>query len=288
MSEILIRVNGSPVTRYEYNTVIQELALGHGGDEKKDRLPREELEQLAKERLVARELIYQAALAEGVVADEDEVVAECQRVFKGFRSEQDFLDALTRAEGDPVSFQRAMRKDITVARMSEKIANSCTPPDEAQIEGFYRQHRERLKKPACYDLRQLLLPCEDQDRESTRQRISQLKDRLGEHSFIELIRENSECPSAMQDGELCNVREEQMDPQLKQLLDDIGPGEVGGPVETASGFHLVEKLDFTPERVPELDECRAEIVAYLARESRSQALADWVEQLKKSAHIELT
>ncbi|PLY04456.1 MAG: hypothetical protein C0624_05805 [Desulfuromonas sp.] len=286
MQDIIARVNGSPVTRYEYQTVIQEFALGKGGEEQAERPERAELEQLALERLVARELIYQAALADGVVADEENVARECQRTVKGFRSEKAFLEALQKAGGDLNAFQRSMRKDVTVAKMSERILQTVAPPDEHEVDAFYREHPGQLRRPARYALRQLLLPCDEQESSATRQRIEGLKQRLDSCSFVELIRENSECPSALRDGELRDVRSEQMAPQLKELLDRLAPGEVGGPIETPSGFHLVERLDYTPEQVPPLNECRAEIEAYLLRESRSRALAEWVEQLRNQARVE--
>jgi len=286
MSEIVVRVNGSPVSRYEFNTVVQEFALGKGGEERSERPPRAELEKLALERLVARELIYQAALGAGVVADEQSVVDECQRTVKGFRSEKAFLDALQKAGGDLNAFQRAMRKDVTVAKMSEQVLAEVTPPADEEIELFYRQHPEQLQRPARYALRQLLLPCDEQNREQTRQRIEALKQRLASSSFVELIRENSECPSAVNDGELRDVRGEQMAPELKELLDRLAPGEVGGPIETPSGFHLVERLEYTPEQIPPLEECRAEIAAFLLREARSRALAEWVEGLRAEARVE--
>jgi len=287
MSEIVARVNGSPVSRYEFNTVIQEFALGKGGEERSERPPREELERLALERLVARELIYQAALGAGVVADEQSVVDECQRTVKGFRNEKAFLEALQKAGGDLNAFQRAMRKDVTVAKMSEQVLSAVVPPDEAAVEAFYRQHPEQLQRPARYALRQLLLPCDEQSREATRERIENLKQQLAATGFIELIRENSECPSAVQDGELRDVRAEQMAPQLKELLDQLAPGEVGGPLETASGFHLVELLEYTPGQLPPLAECRDEIEAFLLREARSRALEEWVEGLRADASLEI-
>ena len=77
-----------------------------------------------------------------------------------------------------------------------------------------------------------------------------------------------------------------MAPAIRELLDTLEPGEVGGPVETATGFHLVERLDYAPASLPALADCRARIVGYLAREQRSRALSAWVDALQKEAVIE--
>jgi len=287
MNDPVARVNGSPITRYELNTALQECVLERkeetgGGEEQRRRL-----NDLALERLVARELLYQEALASGVVAGEEAVAAECRRAVEGFRREDDFLEALAKAGGDVIAFQRAMRKDVTVALMSERICAALPAPDDGEVERFYRAHPERLSRPARYTLRQLLLPCQDGEREATRKRIEAIRAQLGTSDFPTLVRRYSECPSAQGDGVLEGVLVDQMAPELQAVLDALAPGEVGGPVETATGFHLVEKLSVEPGGLRPLDACREEIRRYLLREAGSRALASRVEQLKDAARIEL-
>ncbi len=287
MNEPVARVNGSPITRYELNTVLQEFALQQRDTVKDEAESRQRLQALALERLVARELIYQHALASGVVAGEEAVAAECRRAVEGFRRESEFLEALEKAGGDVAAFQRAIRKDVTVAQMSEQILAQVSPPGDQDVEAFYRNHPERLSLPERYTLRQLLLPCEEGEREATRKRIDAIRTELEGSDFFSLVRRYSECPSAQNDGVLEGVTAGQMAPEIKAALDALEPGEVGGPVETPTGFHLVEKLAVVPGGVRPFEACRDEIRAFLLRDARSRTLEAWVDQLRASARIEI-
>jgi len=286
MSELVARINGSPVTRYEFQTVLQEFALGKGGGDPAQRFSREELEALAFERLIARELIFLEALKAGVIAGEQEVVAECRRTIEGFRSEAVFLEALAKAGGDPGTFQRAIRKDLSVARMSEQYLATLPGPSDDEVEGYYRRHADQLRRSERYRLRQLLVPCDADDRNEGRRRIDELRARLGKETFVDLIRRYSECPSAMRDGEFDGVSAAQMAPELHAALQGLAPGEVSAPIETPAGFHLVELLAIIPAEVPPLEGCRDEIVACLVREQHGTALEAWVAQLRREARIE--
>ena len=72
MDQLVATVNGSPIDEKALNAAMQSLAQEHFHTTL-DEIPvesHEELSAMALERLIARELIFQASLSEGVVADE--------------------------------------------------------------------------------------------------------------------------------------------------------------------------------------------------------------------------
>jgi|GEM_PF-3287115 len=74
-------------------------------------------------------------------------------------------------------------------------------------------------------------------------------------------------------------------PQFYEGVKNLRPGEIGGPVRTPYGYHLVKMLEVTPRPAVKFDTIRAQIRdAYL--EDRIQALSgDWMEKLVLRANI---
>ena len=75
---------------------------------------------MALERLIARELIYQAALAEGIVADDASVEAEVSRILRMMGNPENFWSRLAERGMDEASFLRMVRKDVTVDQMTSR------------------------------------------------------------------------------------------------------------------------------------------------------------------------
>ena len=94
--QLAATVNGSPIDLKALNAAMQSLAQGHFHATLEE-VPREshaELRTMAMERLIARELIFQAALADGFVADEAAVEEESARILRMMGNPADFWKRL--------------------------------------------------------------------------------------------------------------------------------------------------------------------------------------------------
>ncbi|NIQ11054.1 MAG: hypothetical protein GWO23_15910, partial [Gammaproteobacteria bacterium] len=84
MVQPVATVNGTPIDQKAMNAAMQSLAQ-ENFHATLDEVPKEslgELRAMALERLVARELIFQAALADGFVADNAAVEEEVARILR--------------------------------------------------------------------------------------------------------------------------------------------------------------------------------------------------------------
>jgi len=68
----------------------------------------------------------------------------------------------------------------------------------------------------------------------------------GQKSLGDLAVSESDCSSARKRGDLGFFGKGQMQKEFEDAAFALKPGEMSGPVETASGLHLIQRYDNTP------------------------------------------
>jgi peptidyl-prolyl cis-trans isomerase C len=287
MPEIVATVNGSPIRQGDLDNAVQGLAM-EMYRKTMDRLSdaeRSEIGALALEKLLARELVYQAALARGVLAEEGAVAAEKRKIVANFPSEEEFYATLEKADIDAAAYHRMIRQDLTVNLMTERQLATLEDPSEARIEETFRHYPEKMKKPARVRATHILIRIEEGKREEALERILELRAKAAGEDFAQLAKRHSDCPSAPGGGDLGYFRKADMVKSFEEAAFSQEVGEVGEVVETQFGFHLIKVLDREEELPLTLAEATPKIRRFLREEAGAKALKEWVEQLRAEADI---
>lgn len=100
--------------------------------------------------------------------------------------------------------------------------------------------------------------------------------------FEEMAREHSTGPSGPNGGALGWFGPGMMVKPFEDAVVALSAGEVGGPVQTQFGWHLVKLNETRSKEVPTLDEMRGE----LAEEVRESKIGEIVESAMSMAEIE--
>ncbi|MDH3809203.1 MAG: SurA N-terminal domain-containing protein, partial [Desulfuromonadales bacterium] len=160
MDQLVAAVNGSPIDNKTLNAAMQSLAQEqfHATLDEIPLESHEELSAMALERLIARELIFQAALAEGVVADDASVEDESARILRMMGNPADFWKRLAERGMDEATFLRMVRKDVTVDQMSVRKCREIEEPTEAEIKDFFFAHPDQLRGQERVRVSHILLP----------------------------------------------------------------------------------------------------------------------------------
>lgn len=289
MEQTVATVNGVPILARDLRTTMQSLA-SEQFKANLNSVPPEahaELREMGLSRLIARELIFQAALAEGEVASFEEVEAEKNRILRQMGSPRDFWERLDAGGMDEASFLRMLRKDVTVERKTSRRLDEIPDPDEQTIRDFFHEHADKLKSPVQVRVRHILLPDNPPQSDAVEASARKLLATATPENFADLARQHSICPSAPGGGDLGFVRHEDLEPAFADAAFQMPVGEIGGPVRTPFGLHL---LLIEERRMPApltLEQARPNIIKYYKREQASSLLDAWVEELRQSAVIEI-
>jgi len=289
VDQLVATVNGSPIDIKALSAAMQSLAQEnfHATLEEIPQESHDELKSMALERLVARELIFQAALAEGVVADEAAVEAESSRILRMMGNPADFWKRLAERGMDKASFHRMVRKDVTVDQMSARKLEAVTEPVEEEIKQFFSAYPNKLRDHERVQASHILLPLDPDDPDTALEHAKALKDRAEQEGFAEIAKLHSVCASAPGGGELGFIRREDVDPTFADAAFSQIVGEIGAPVRTPYGYHLIKVSEHEIPSPPTLDEARSKIVGFLKQSKGAKLLEEWVAELRNGSEIVL-
>jgi peptidyl-prolyl cis-trans isomerase C len=286
---IVAKVNGRPISETDFNNAVQGYAM-ELHRKAMDHLSADELstiQELALEKLLGRELIYQEALSRGVLATADAVAAEIERLMKSFSSPEDFYATLEKAGINQADYQRMIRQDLTVNLLTEQEVADLPEPDAAQVEATYLAHPEQMKTPPRVRAGHILLKVREGERDATHRRMVELQQRCREEDFAELARDCSDCPSGARGGDLGYFKPGDMVKVFSETAFSQPIGVVGKIVESPFGFHLI-KVTGREEGTPlTLEEAAPKIRQFIKGESVASHLKRWVDELKSRATIEM-
>jgi peptidyl-prolyl cis-trans isomerase C len=287
MDQLIATVNGVPIDNKALNAAMQSLAQEHF-HATLDEVPVEshnEIKEMALERLVARELIYQAALAEGLVADDAAVEDEAARILRMMGNPTDFWNRLAERGMDEATFLRMVRKDVTVDQMSVHKCSDIEEPDEEEIRNFFSSHPDVLRGHERVRASHILLPLDPDDPEKSLEHAKTIRARTEHEDFAEIAKAHSICASAPGGGDLGFIKREDVDQTFADAAFSQIVDEVGELVRTPYGYHLIKVAEHELPAPPTLDESRDKIVVFLKQAKSSKLLKEWADDLRQGAEI---
>ncbi len=117
------------------------------------------------------------------------------------------------------------------------LARDMEPSDD-QLKAYYEANRNNIMQVEMRKIQEVLL--------KTHEEAELLKDRIesGELTMFQVAADYSIAPGARQQlGEVGWVARGRAQPALDAVIFELQPGEIGGPVESTEGWHLVRVLD---------------------------------------------
>ena len=211
-----------------------------------------ETEQLQKAQRQARNeyeietRVINSTEAASVIVTEQELTRAIAEVRNRFEDESAYLAALEVNQLDPESLKAALYRQCKVNAVLEKVASRSPKVNEVEIGIFYHSHPDKFHKPEQRQARHILISINpdypENTAENARQRLETIAETLKRkpHKFADLALKNSECPTALNGGELGIVTAGKLYPELDAALFGLKENEISGVVETEIGFHLIQ------------------------------------------------
>jgi len=148
---------------------------------------------------------------------------------------------------------------------------------EKEISDYYELNQEGFKDPKQIKARHILFKVspdasESEETETKEKALAILKRARQGEDFSELAREYSQDPSASKGGDLGYFKMGTMVKPLEELAFSLKSGELGGPIRSKFGWHIIKVDDIKDATIKTLADVRDQIVATL-KEDISRDLA---------------
>jgi len=136
---------------------------------------------------------------------------------------------------------------------------------EKEISDFYELNQESFKNPKQIKARHILLKVspdasESEKTETKEKALSLLKRLRDGEDFAALAKKYSQDPAASKGGDLGYFTRGQMVKPFEELAFSLKKGELGGPVKTQFGWHIIRVDDIKDATIKTFSEVRNQIV----------------------------
>jgi len=291
LPDVLARVNGEPVERWEFDNAVKRLEARAGGPIPPER--RDEILRGVLDQLVAYHLLAQEARARTLRAADQDVDARVAEIRKNFPDEAAFTQAMA-AQGLTVEHLRAQtRANLEVQKVIDAEVSAKVSVQDADVSTFYQQNVERFKQGESVHASHILIgvaqgatPAEKSAAKAKAE--AALKQVRGGADFAAVARAQSQDPgSAQNGGDLGFFPKGQMTPAFEAAAFKLKTGAVSSVVETPFGFHIIKVLGRRPPRTAPLDEVSGQIKDFLTQGQREQKLEQFIAQVKSKSKLEV-
>ncbi|SEP02198.1 peptidylprolyl isomerase [Paenibacillus sp. OV219] len=257
-NEAVGSVNGETITKNElYNAMA---ALGGV----------QTLDNLIQDKLVGQE-----AKKKGIVVSDKDVEAEIAQIKKQFPSEKEFESALQQASMTLEDLKKQTSKQLRIRKLIEPLVKVT----DADVKQYFDENRAMFDQPEQVKASHILVATKAEADEI----MKQLK---AGGDFAKLAKEKSlDTGSKDAGGDLGYFGKGVMVAEFEKAAFSLKAGELGGPIKTQFGYHIIKVTDHKAAKAAKFEEHQAEIKELIIRQKVSERSATWLEELKAKAQI---
>lgn len=179
---------------------------------------------------------------------------------------------------------------IRIRKLVEMEAGKKAKPSAKEINKFYADNKDKFTTEETVRVRHILVTIDAKDDEKTKTekkaKIDDLRKKLVEGAdFAEIARNNSDCPSKENGGDLGEIKKGQTVKPFEDAAFSQETNAIGPVVTTEFGHHIIQVMGHTPGKVVALDEVKDKISLYLEQQKQSEIFNQMTAKLKKNAVI---
>ena len=245
------------------------------------------LKKQLTEDFVMRTLLANEVKRKNISATDKEISAAMEQIKASIPPDKNLNEFLKE--------NNVSRDDIALGVRIQKLVAMETggkfKPTDKEIGKFYTDNKNKFTTEESVHVRHILVAMDAKDDEKVKAekkaKIEGLRKQImGGADFAEVAKNNSDCPSKENGGDLGEIKKGQTvkpfeDAAFSQEIKAVGP-----VVSTEFGHHIIQVLGRTPAHTVSLGEVKEQISLYLEQQKQAEAFSKMMARLKKNAVIQ--
>ncbi len=282
VDRIVAVVNNEIITLLQLNKATKPYKLNIEASQKSSEEKKQLVKRLEKEvlqQLIDRSLTTQEAVKYNIDVTEEEVDSAIDNFMKTNKMDLEGLERALAADGLRLKDYRAkMKGEILQSRLISRAVRSKVIITDTDIKTYYDTHKESFTGVKKHHLRNILMDSETD--------LAALEKKIGKDlSFAQLAKEYSLATNASDGGDLGVFDINNFSENIKNSLQSLGKGEHTSILGAGQGYQILFVEDILLEGNKTLEQASDQIENILYREKAEKQFTEWIDSLKKQAHI---
>lgn len=247
----------------------------------------QQVQKQARNELNIENRVLNSPEATGVIISEEEIQHAYQEIRSRYDDESHFLAELTKNSLNETSLLAALSRQCKVNAILDRVGSRAPAVSEVDIELYYRLHPEKFALPERRSVSHIFISINPDYPENTRivslQRANDLHTKLHKkpYKFADFALRHSECPTALQGGELGTVPRGKLYPELDAVLFKLKAGEISHVIESEIGWHILLCKQIHKAENLSLDKATPKIRELMQERGKQDFIRTWLASLPK-------
>ena len=242
----------------DLTTLLYQYSLQTGKNVFNDAKLMEKLQKQLLQRMIDEKVLLIKAEEDTITADDEQVEQTVDQQINNFLQQAGSQEALEKAYGMPLAkIKKEFRGQIANRMIIDQLRRKYFADikvSRREVENFYKQYQDSLPQiDETVDISHILMRVtpSPESAEDAFAKISAIKEKIDQgEDFTALAKKYSEDPSAaVNDGDLGWVSRGDFVKEFEEAAFALEPGEISEIVQTQFGFHIIQLIDKSGERI---------------------------------------
>lgn len=288
---VVAKVDGHAITLAEVNA-IANLWAGAAAQQGAPAEPKRAHQMRAIDSMIDQFLLAEEAGKRGFSVPDSMIQQMMANWERQFPNEVARNQRLAETQMTVEGLREKFRMDAIVQMFVREAVQDTLQVRDQELQAYYDGHPEQFMSEEQIHARHILVQCDPnaapEVKTAAREKIDGLLRQVrGGGDFGTLARQNSDCPSKENGGDLGFFGRRQMVPPFAEAAFALQPGQVSGVVETQFGYHIIKLEERRPGGKMELAPIADRLRAFLARQKLQEAVDRLAVDLREKAKVEM-
>jgi peptidyl-prolyl cis-trans isomerase SurA len=291
---IVAIVNGGIITLYELNTSIKNLTgMDAGQLREKDEENFHKVSRAVLNSMINELIADQHASKLGIMVAEKDVEEAIERVkIDNELTQEDLIYSLKKEGITFEGYKERIKQEIEQARLVNHEVKSKIVITEAEMKDYYDKHIKDFIEEDKVLLARIFLPVKEPINNDEVAEVKALGNDIlrrldnGE-DFFGLSMKYSKGPAAEEGGKLGWIKMENIEPALREKIENLSPGEHSDLDRIGSGFQILKVLEEKKGKIKQFEDLRSAIRSKLFKEKVEEKYAIWLKKLRDESYIKV-